>query len=190
MSPPARCPRTVAIALIHHPVLGRDGRIITTAITNLDVHDIARSACTYGVQRVYLVHPVEAQRDLVTKITGHWTTGAGARRIPDRVDALSLVMPTPSLDDAITHLRADGPPPDLWTTAAAPHGDVVPYPDARTLLWQPGPPVLLLFGTGWGLPGSTLAAASVRLAPILGVTPWNHLSVRAACAISLDRLLG
>jgi hypothetical protein len=52
------------------------------------------------------------------------------------------------------------------------------------------PPVLLLFGTGWGLTEEVLAAADRRLEPIQGAGDFNHLSVRAACAITLDRLLG
>ena len=58
----------VAIALVHHPVLDRQGAIITTAITNLDLHDLARSACTYGVSQVFIVHPVAAQRELALRI--------------------------------------------------------------------------------------------------------------------------
>ena len=37
------------VALAHHPVLDKDGRIVTTAVTNLDVHDIARAARTFGL---------------------------------------------------------------------------------------------------------------------------------------------
>ena len=38
--------RRLAIALVHHPVLDKGGAIVTTALTNLDVHDLARSART------------------------------------------------------------------------------------------------------------------------------------------------
>ncbi len=86
MSDELPSPRRVGVALVHHPVLGRDGATLTTAITNLDIHDIARSACAFGAVRFYLVHPVPAQQELVRRIRDHWTTGAGARRIPDTVD--------------------------------------------------------------------------------------------------------
>src|SRR5689334_20766716 len=46
------------LALIHYPVLNRNGHVITSAITSLDLHDIARSARTYGVRSMYVVHPV------------------------------------------------------------------------------------------------------------------------------------
>jgi hypothetical protein len=53
-------------------------------------------------------------------------------------------------------------------------------------------PVLVLFGTGWGLSPALIDDADVRIEPIRarGETGYNHLSVRAACAITLDRLLG
>ena len=41
----------VSLALIHHPVLNKEGKIITSSVTNLDLHDIARSARTYGISR-------------------------------------------------------------------------------------------------------------------------------------------
>jgi hypothetical protein len=49
---------------------------------------------------------------------------------------------------------------------------------------------LLMFGTGWGMSEELLARADYFLAPIDGPTPYNHLSVRSACAIILDRLFG
>ncbi|MRR35929.1 RNA methyltransferase, partial [bacterium] len=65
------------IALLHHPVLDRGGRVITSAVTNADIHDIARSAKTYGVKRFFIVTPIADQADLVRAIIGHWTHGAG-----------------------------------------------------------------------------------------------------------------
>ncbi len=52
--------------------------------------------------------------------------------------------------------------------------------------------MLLLFGTGWGLTPQLLDEADLRTEPIRGVSPsgYNHLSVRSACAIALDRLRG
>jgi hypothetical protein len=180
--------RTLAVALVHFPVLHRDGSVITSTVTNLDVHDMSRSARTYGATKLFVVHPIAAQRTLIERIKGHWTgTGAGAKRIPDRSDALDRVEIVPTLDDAV---RALGDSPELWTTASRANGEVVSYADARARLAASGPPVLLVFGTAWGLAPEILARATVRLAPIDGVDGWNHLSVRAACAISLDRLRG
>ena len=60
--------RRLALALVHHPVLDRGGGTVTTAITNLDLHDMARSARTYGVGDLFIVHPIEAQRLLAERI--------------------------------------------------------------------------------------------------------------------------
>jgi hypothetical protein len=51
-------------------------------------------------------------------------------------------------------------------------------------------PFLLMFGTGWGMSDELMARADYVLKPINGPTDYNHLSVRAACAIILDRLRG
>ncbi len=51
-------------------------------------------------------------------------------------------------------------------------------------------PHLLIFGTAWGLAESLISQADFVLEPIAGTTGYNHLSVRCAAAIILDRLLG
>lgn len=182
--------RQISLALVHYPVLDREGGIVTTAITNLDVHDISRSARTYGLRDVIIVHPIEAQRQLVERVRAHWLTGAGGERIPDRKEALALVRVVPELKDAIGVVAQDASTPvEVWTTAAKARGTVHSYNDVRARLRQAGPPVLLVFGTGWGLSPAVLDSADVQIAPIEGHDGWNHLSVRAACAITLDRLL-
>ena len=182
--------RQAAVALIHHPILDRDRNVVTSAITNLDLHDIARSAHTYGLTDYFVVHPVAAQRDLALRVREHWTQGTGARRIPDRTPALSILRVVASLDDAIREL-GQGSPVELWTTSARSQGGVSSYTEARARLREPGPPVLLLFGTGWGLAEEVYERAHVRLEPIRSARAdgYNHLSVRAAAAISFDRLL-
>ncbi|HEX6766161.1 MAG TPA: RNA methyltransferase, partial [Polyangiaceae bacterium] len=96
--------RRLAVALVHHPVLDRQRAIVTTAITNLDLHDIARSAHAYGLSDFFAVHPIHAQRELAERVREHWTTGSGARRIPDRSPALAILRVVPSLDAAIDAL--------------------------------------------------------------------------------------
>lgn len=185
----------VSLALVHHPVLDRAGEVVTTAITNLDLHDMARSARTYGVEDLFIVHPVEAQRLLAERIRDHWIHGSGKRRIPDRADALDILRIVPSLEDVYARLggslgRAGM---ELWTTAAsARRGAITGYADARERIAQAEKPILITFGTGWGLAGELVASAEVRLAPIHAKidSGYNHLSVRAACAIVLDRLFG
>jgi hypothetical protein len=182
--------RRVAIALVHHPVLDGRGEVVTTAVTNLDVHDLARSARTYGCSDYFVVHPVTAQRELVERIREHWTDGSSARRIPDRKEAIALVRVVASLDDALAALGGRGSV-EVWATAARHLGAPLSFDVARARLANDGAPVLIVFGTGWGLAVDVIDRADALLAPIRSASsPYNHLSVRAACAIALDRLLG
>jgi hypothetical protein len=183
--------RRLAIALVHHPVLDGKGQVVTTAITNLDIHDLARSARTYGASDYFIVHPITAQRDLVTRICEHWRDGSSGRRIPDRKLALALVRTVPSLEEACAALGGRSEIL-LWVTGARDLGPPLGLREARASLDGDGKPVLVVFGTGWGLSGDVVAAADAILEPIHaeGATGYNHLSVRAACAIVLDRLRG
>jgi hypothetical protein len=173
------------VALIHHPVLGRGGETLTTTITNLDLHDLSRCVRTYGLGAFFAVHPLASQRLLAERIKRHWVEGAGGKRIPPRAEALEVLQIVPDLDAACAAL---GPGTERWTTAAQARGDVLDFAAARARLAGDGPPVLLCFGTGWGLAPAVLETAHARLAPITGAGGYNHLSVRAACAIVLDRL--
>jgi hypothetical protein len=182
----------VYCALLHHPVRDRAGATVTTAVTNLDVHDIARSARTYGVRRYYVVTPIEAQHVLVQRIIEHWTTGAGRKRIPERHVALALCESLATLEQAIADVqRREGARPTLLATAARPTvtRPLTRFAAAREQL-RTGGPYLILFGTGHGLADAVLQSADVLLEPIAGAAgDYNHLSVRAAAAIVLDRLL-
>jgi hypothetical protein len=51
-------------------------------------------------------------------------------------------------------------------------------------------PVVLAFGTAWGLSDAFMDAADYILDPLAGEGAYNHLSVRSAVAIILDRLMG
>jgi hypothetical protein len=177
----------LAIALVHHPVLDAQGAVVTSTLTNIDVHDLARSAKTYGCSDFFVVHPIEAQRTLAARILEHWTTGSSAKRIPDRKDALSLVRIVNTLPEAKTALGANV---RVWVTAAREIGTSLSWRDARSSLDAEDDvrPVLLVFGTSWGLAPDVTSSADAVLAPIDGGAGWNHLSVRAACAIALDRL--
>lgn len=182
--------RRVGCALVHHPVLDREGRIVTAAITNIDLHDISRSALTYGLCGFWVTHPVAAQRLLAERIRQHWVEGSGGRRIPDRVPALSRLHVVHSLAQA---LEALGPETELWTTSARPpEARALTLTLARERLLTEGPPILIAFGTGWGLDAGVHERARFQLAPIVSPTAegYNHLSVRAAAAILFDRLLG
>jgi hypothetical protein len=181
----------IHIALVHHPVLNKIGDVVATAVTNLDIHDNARSARTFGVASYQIITPLDAQVELVSRILHHWRDGFGARRVPNRVDAMNLVQVQRTLDDALAVI-ADGRDvtPVLIATAARRLGSTIGYTELRARIAVEQGPFVLLFGTGYGLAPKVIDAADAVLAPIGDPDEWNHLSVRAAVAITLDRLLG
>lgn len=180
--------RPLAVALLHHPVLDRRGDLVTTAVTNLDVHDIARTARTYGVARFFVLTPAAEQQTLLARLLAHWQTGHGAASNPDRAEALSLVTVAPSLEEACSRWEGElGEPPLPLLTSAARH-DGITFDRCRQLAAQR--PLLLVFGTGWGLAPSLFDHGWPVLESIAGADGYNHLPVRAAAAIVLDRLCG
>ncbi len=181
--------RRVAAVLIHHPILDRERAVVTGAITNLDLHDISRSAHTYGLEAFYIAHPIAAQRELAARVREHWLTGSGSRRIPDRVPPMRGLRIVSSLDEALGDFGAGT---EMWVTSAQASGNCLAHEDARQRLQQEGAPVMIVFGTGWGLADAVMNRADQLLAAIRSPRPdgFNHLSVRAAAAITFDRLLG
>lgn len=180
----------MTVALIHHPVVDKNGKTIAAAVTALDLHDIARSAKTYGASAFYVVTPLEDQQELVRRIIDHWVTGVGAQYNPDRQAALSLIRLQPSLRAMLRELEDEhGARPLVIATSARNMNTSLSYPDLAALA-RGDRPLVLLFGTAWGLADEIMEAADHRLAPIDGHGGYNHLAVRSAVAIILDRLLG
>lgn len=179
----------VAIALVHHPVLDKEGNVFTTSLTNLDVHDIARSARTFGAAPYYIVTPITAQQKLARAIATFWDEGKGAARNPDRTEALRTVRVAASLDDALAEeTKALGERPLVVATSAKRHEKNARFGDVRRRIRE-AKGALVVFGTGHGLAPSVLDEADLVLEPIYGKDPYNHLSVRSAVAVILDRLL-
>ena len=179
------------LALLHHPVYDKNGAVVTTAVTNLDVHDIGRLARTFEVHAFYVATPVPTLRRLVERVMKHWSTGPGATYNATRKDALARVRLADDLDAAIADVeREAGHLPRVVATSAREGEARLPFAALRERLAAPGPAVLLVFGTGWGLTGEVLARADDVLEPIRGRRDYNHLSVRSAAAIILDRVLG
>jgi hypothetical protein len=180
----------IHVALLHYPVYNRQRQVIVSAVTNLDIHDIARAALTYGVKSFYVVTPLEDQRQLVERLLTHWRDGYGAQSQPERKMALELVTPAASLAEVVADISSHfGQQPELLATGASPAPSTLNYSEVRERIRQEQP-LLMLLGTGWGLSEEVMDMVDHRLAPIQGVSNYNHLSVRSAAAIILDRLLG
>ena len=177
------------VALVHYPVINRSGNIIASAVTNLDLHDIARASRTYGVKKFYVVTPLEDQKELTQEIISHWTSGIGSTVNPDRRQALELICIRDTVNAVMEDISADGKGyPKTVVTSAKDSPGYITYPEFRGML-EDFNPYLLIFGTGWGLAEEILLKADYLLEPVKGNTDYNHLSVRSACSIILDRLI-
>lgn len=179
------------VALVHHPVYDREKKVVTTAVTNLDLHDIARSSRTYGLAGYFVVTPLESQQALVARILSHWTDGHGARYHHQRREALQRLQVKSDLDAVIEDVRQrHGCPPTLVTTSARrlPGRRMISADALRDQELTKGNPVVIVMGTGWGLAEEVQQRADLVLAPIQGPAEYNHLSVRSATAILLDRI--
>ncbi len=181
----------IYVALLHHPVYDKNSQVVTAAVTNMDIHDIARSGCTYGLAGFFVVTPVKALQKLALKIIDHWETGYGSQYNVTRKEALALTRICDSLDDAIIAVeRETGEKPVVVATSAR-HGETrASFPWLRDMLHRETRPFLILLGTGWGLTETVLLQSDYVLEAIEGRGDYNHLSVRSAAAIILDRLLG
>ena len=81
----------VSLAIIHYPVLDKRGDIVSTSITNLELHDAARSCMTFGVELCYIVTPLEKQRAIAEQLVDHWKDGYGRQYNPHRAKALEKI---------------------------------------------------------------------------------------------------
>ncbi len=177
----------LTVALVHHPVLDRRGDIITSTVDHFDVMDASRLSLAYPVWRFYVVNQVPAQRALVQRLIHHGNEAA------DRDEArgsFSKTVWAPDLDAVIAeHEDELGSTPTIVATSAKPSAEAIGFGALRERLWG-GEPILLLIGKAWGLAPSVLDSATLRLRPIDAGTGFNHLSVRSAMAILVDRLVG
>lgn len=181
------------VALCHSDVLiGQDKVPGTTSVTSIDIHDIARSCKTYGVKQYWLVTPLADQQKIVQRFLDFWESDTGLSYNAQRQKAISLVNLSESINKAIEEIaQQEGKEPLLIATSArdVKHIKEITFFDQATV-WQHDRPVLFLLGTGKGLTPEIINRCDYLLCPIEGFTDFNHLSVRSAAAIILDRWLG
>lgn len=179
------------VGLVHYPIYDKNFNVITTAITNYDLHDISRSAKTYGIKKYFIIHHVPGQLDMVRKIMGFWESDTGQNYNGYRTQAFDIVDIRPSIEaavDAVTEV--EGKKPYIVTTDARTYSNTISYKALRQKREEEDTPILLLFGTGYGMTKETMEKFDFILEPIYGAGEYNHLSVRSAAAIILDRLAG
>ena len=187
---PDRLTPNFHLVLLHDQMVDKQGKIVTTSLTMLDMHDIARSARTFGLRTVFVAHPAPTLRKLARVLKAHWEDGFGSVYNPNRKEALEYLQIVSDLDEAIAQIDLKcGALPRLIATSARSGAGRITFPALRREIFSSSTPFLLMLGTGWGMSDGLLARADFFLDPILGRGDYNHLSVRAACAILLDRLL-
>jgi hypothetical protein len=86
--------------------------------------------------------------------------------------------------------RECGEQPVIVVTSAKPIGKRTSFTELRDMLHKKARPFLIILGTGWGLTETIFSQSDYVLEAIEGYTDYNHLSVRSAAAIILDRLMG
>lgn len=178
------------IGLVHYPVLNKNKEKIASAVTNLDLHDLARLSKTYGVSRYYVITPLTDQQKLTESLVNHWKTGYGASYNIDRKEAIEVLEITPSLEETIAEIKKlENEEPVIIATGASKNKKAVSFGRVKEII-DDNKPVFLLFGTAWGLHSEVFKSADFVLTPIEGKADYNHLSVRTAAAIILDRLTG
>lgn len=178
------------LALIHYPVYNNRGEVVATAVTNLDIHDLSRLAVTYGCRGLFVVTPLELQQKLVQRLIKHWREGRGADFNITRRQAFELVELTEGLEGAREKIEAEhGESPRVVATTARVIEGAVSYREMKETMEKDSGVWLILFGTGWGLSREFISSeADHVLEPVKGAGDYNHLSVRSAAAIILDRL--
>ena len=180
--------RNLYVALVHWPVLNKQGDVSAVSLTNLDIHDIARVCHTYGLGGYYLTTPLQDQQALAARLLDHWRIGKGQKANPDRSSAIHKVAVCDDVEQVVAHIgERTGQEPWIVATSARDEGGVPCCAVRQRLTEQP---VLLLLGTGSGLAGQVLEMAQEILRPIRCFDTYNHLSVRSAAAIAVDRILG
>ena len=180
----------IHLALVHFPVYNKSGEVVVSSVTTLDVHDISRVCRTYGVGTFYVITPLKTQQKLVERLISHWLSGHGAEYNPTRKEALLKTVVKNNLGGVIKEITEEtGTKPRVIVTGAKQASKSIGYEALKKELKQ-GKPHLLVFGTGWGLEKNLIKKSDHSLLPIEGTNGFNHLPVRGAISIILDRLLG
>ena len=196
-TPRERPGRNLSFCLVHYPVSLGPKKTGASSLTNLDIHDIARISRSYEMGFFSPVTPLCDQLRVLEEILRHWTRGPGGIGNADRAQALGLVQPATSLEEAVAHMTAQhGTRPRLVASSAvwpargkASKPECMPMTPRDVRRWCDQGPVMLCLGTAQGLAPEVLEQCQGTLRPVrfLG---YNHLSVRSAAAILADRILG
>ena len=180
------------VVLMHGDVLVRSGEAGTTSVTSIDLHDIARTCKTYGIEDFFAVTPLKDQQEIVKTFLEFWRSDQGKKFNHTRTESTSLLQLASTFEEVLSAIEAkEGVKPLIVTTSAREvEGLVLIDFYDQGAVWAQKRPVLFVFGTGQGLAPRIMDASDYLLPPVKGMTEYNHLSVRSAVAIILDRWMG
>lgn len=183
----------------HYAVIMHDQVVLpgaqegTSSVTSIDIHDIGRSARTYGIKKYFIVTPLIDQQKIVKKLMEFWQTQVGIDYNPHRHEALSNVVLCSNLDEVINIIKEENKnDPILIATTARSKENLnkrITYWD-QDKVFKERKPILFIFGTAQGLSAKLIDKSDFILEPIEGFSNFNHLSVRSAAAIIFDRWIG
>ncbi len=183
-------PQRIHLGLIHYPVYNKEGEIISSALTTIDIHDFSRIARTYRLGGAWIVTSLKSQKDLLNRMVDHWTKGFGATYNPNRKEALQVLRQADSVEEMMSRIeRVTGHRVTTIATSARLFPNSLSISTLSRILQQSTDIFVLLFGTGWGLSKTLIGKCHWILTPIRPYG-YNHLSVRSAAAIICDRLIG
>lgn len=180
------------VALMHTDVNLKGGTVGNTSVASLDIHDTARACTTYGVKTFFIATPLLDQQEIIKTFLGFWGSEQGKKYNESRSKAVSSVKLVSSFNDLVTAIETEEGTTPLIITTSARHSSLDRQIDyqSQAQVWHHKKPVLFVFGTGQGLSDKILSKSNYHLLPIRGLSTYNHLSVRSAVSIVLDRWLG
>lgn len=179
----------VHLALRHDNVLGREDKPIHSSVTQIDLHDFSRLCRTYGMGGFHCITEMDAQHQISRDILEYWRKGFGKDYNPDRVLALEKLHLHRSFDEMIEVItKIEGEAPLIIGTSARKTDKNLEFDDLLSIMVRSDRSAVVQFGTAWGLSPEQIHRCDWVLPPIEGRTGYNHLSVRCAAAIIVDRL--
>ncbi|RMH68497.1 MAG: RNA methyltransferase [Gemmatimonadetes bacterium] len=173
------------LALMHYPAVNRHGDIITATVEYFDFFDMSRVSLTYPLQAFYIVNPLASQREFARHLLRH---GSAREQDVKRNRVFSKTRVAAGVPEIIHEVVAErGKTPLIIATSAKRYPQTITFAEVTHLL-ESHQPVVLLFGKAWGMPPEFVQQADYVLEPVDTGTGYNHLSVRSAVSIIVDRL--
>ena len=129
-------------------------------------------------------------RYIAQRMISYWNAGIGNFSIPNRGEALEVVEVVIDLNEVLASIeKKEGQRALVVATSARAQDAQLTFTELARRIHEDPQPVLVIFGTAYGLSRRILDLCDHTLPPIRAGR-WNHLSVRSAVAITLERLVG